>query len=526
MVDQVGLAPPERLRPADCIVPGLMAALAFLLQAIALGNYGYFRDELYYIACSNRLAWGYVDHPPLSIALLALTRALLGDGLWAIRLPALLALSGAVFSTGLIARSLGGGRFAQAVAGVALIANPTIMGSSSFYSMNALDLLFWAALALILSETLRTGKANGWLLFGLVAGLGLLNKYSVAFLGGTLVVALLLTRYRRHFLYWQLWLGGFIAGALFVPHLLWQLRNGFPTLEFMYNASHFKNTDLPPHLYLLTQVLEMGPFNAILWGGGIIWACWPRRVTTEATATPDARPRLLASIFLLLLAFYAFSTGAKPYYMATAYTFMLPVGAYALEALSRPRPWLVRIPAVGLLSLGAAVTLPIALPLLPPEASIRYITTIGIAPAPAEDSHDNPMPQHLADRFGWPEMAAEMTRAYKALPQDEQQDCVIVVMNYGAAAALEFFGDKETLPHILCGHNNYFLWRPRDIDPDVALVLTFDEEALRQSFREVEQVGMVTHPYAMPYENQKPIYRCKGLLAPMEDVWENLREFI
>ncbi len=66
---------------ATAILLGL-AALPILIAVVATnGSYGYFLDEFYYLACSEHLAWGYVDHPPLSIVLLALTRAILGNAL-------------------------------------------------------------------------------------------------------------------------------------------------------------------------------------------------------------------------------------------------------------------------------------------------------------------------------------------------------------------------------------------------------------------------------------------------------------
>ena len=513
------------LGASDLLIPGVFALLAVALQGVALGNYGYFRDELYYIACSNHLAWGYVDQPPLSIVVLGVARSLLGDSLWAVRLPALIALGAAMVLSGLLTRSLGGGRFAQAVTGIALLANPTILGETSFFSMNSLDLLFWSALALTLSETLQSGSGRGWLLFGVLAGLGLLNKYSVGFFGTAVVVALIFSRYRGQLLRPQLWLGGVVAFLLFLPHVIWQVRMGFPSLEFMYNASHFKNAHLPPHIYVLLQVVEMGPVNALLWGGGLVWALWPRHAAGGAPEA-DARPKLFALIFLLLLAFYAFSTGAKTYYMATAYSFMIPVGARALESVSRARPILLRTPAAALLCLGALITLPLGVPILAPETLLRYQARLGLAPTPGETSHRGLLPQHFGDRFGWPEMVAEITRAYTALKPEDQRNCVVVAMNYGEAGALEFFGDANALPPVVCGHNSYYLWRTVDLQPATALVPMKDPSKLLDIFEEVTQVGFIDHPYAMEYESELPLYLCRGRKVPMDGVWKMLRMFI
>src|SRR5678810_370283 len=122
-----------------------MAVLAFAVHIVvnALGGYGYFRDELYYIACSKRLAAGYVDQPPLSIFVMAATRRILGDSVFAIRLvPAI--LSGvSVALTGLLARRMGGGRAAIVLASLAFIAAPQMLGFHTYFSMNSLDILFW-----------------------------------------------------------------------------------------------------------------------------------------------------------------------------------------------------------------------------------------------------------------------------------------------------------------------------------------------------------------------------------------------
>ena len=92
-------------------------ALATVALHLATANvYGIFRDEYYYIACSKRLAWGYVDHPPLSIAVLTLSRMLFGEGQFALRIVPSLIGGAAVYLAGLIAREMGGKTLAQAVA--------------------------------------------------------------------------------------------------------------------------------------------------------------------------------------------------------------------------------------------------------------------------------------------------------------------------------------------------------------------------------------------------------------------------
>src|SRR5262249_52659067 len=124
-----------------------LAAISFALHLAALTRYGWFRDELYYVVCARRLAWGYVDQPPLSIAILAGIRALAGESLVAIRIAAALATSGAVFLTSRLAARLGGMRYAQMLAGLALMLAPIVIGVGRYFSMNAFDVLLWTLAA-------------------------------------------------------------------------------------------------------------------------------------------------------------------------------------------------------------------------------------------------------------------------------------------------------------------------------------------------------------------------------------------
>ncbi len=165
---------------AALAVPLAFAALKLILHAVAISRFGYFRDELYYIACSKHSAWGYVDQPPLSIALLALQRRLLGDSLPALRLLPALAGAATVVVTGLLARAFGGGRFAQALACLAVLLAPVYLVVDHYYSMNTFDTLFWALAALMLWRALEKGTARSWLLLGLLLGLGMLNKASTS----------------------------------------------------------------------------------------------------------------------------------------------------------------------------------------------------------------------------------------------------------------------------------------------------------------------------------------------------------
>ena len=233
-------------------------------------QYGYFRDELYYLASTNHLDWGYVEHPPLSIAVLALIRAAFGDSLPALRVvPALVGVT-TVCLAAVITRQLGGGRFAQGLAALAVAMSPVFLGTAHYYSMNVFDQLFWALAVSVLLRALDERRPFDGAVLGAVLGLGFLNKISILWLGTGMLIGLAFTPYRRVLREPWPWVAAFIAGVFALPYLLWQISHGWPTLEFMRNATAVKMADISPLRFLLDQVLSMNPGAAPVWLAGIV----------------------------------------------------------------------------------------------------------------------------------------------------------------------------------------------------------------------------------------------------------------
>src|SRR5689334_8660917 len=121
-------------------------AACFLIHFIVNlnGAYGFFRDELYYIACSDHLAWGYVDQPPFSLFVLKLSRMIFGDSLPAIRLVPSLAHAATIVMTGLIVKEMGGRTFAVFFACLCVFVSIIHIGMTLIFSMNAIDIVMWA----------------------------------------------------------------------------------------------------------------------------------------------------------------------------------------------------------------------------------------------------------------------------------------------------------------------------------------------------------------------------------------------
>jgi len=511
-------APPAPLNRRDVLFLGAfaLAKLAAHLVSVIFFRYGWFGDELYYLDCARHLAWGYVDHPPLAMALLALWTGVFGDSLLAVRLPAYLLGAGTVFMAGLITRELGGRRFAQGLTCLAVLIAGVFLATDSFYSMNAPDKLFWALAIYLAVRIVRRDLPRLWLLFGVVAGLGLLNQYSMGFLGLGLGAGMLLTSQRRQFRSLYLWGGAGIALLLFLPHLIWEIVHGWPSIEFMHNAMAYKIVGLPLPQFLLGQVLEGHPANVLLWLGGLV---------VGLLARDGGLRRMLSLSFLVIFLLLALS-GAKIYYLAPAFLLVLPPGAIWFEGLTEShRRWRAGLPAVMVVT-GLLVA-PMAMPLLRPARYLRYQAALGFGPPVEEHGAQGALPQHLGWRFGWPELVEEIAKVYDALLPEDRARCGIFIDGYGGAGAINRLGRDRGLPRAICGQNSHWLWGPRDYDGSVMIVYASDDarEWLSRIFRSVEEKGRLRHPYVPAYANGRVVYLCRDARESLADLWPQLKVY-
>jgi hypothetical protein len=480
------------------------------------GGYGIFRDEFYYLACAAHPAWGYVDQPPFSIIVLAAWKFIFGDSLFAIRLlPALLGAA-VVFLTGKMVQQMGGKRFAQVLAALAVIVAPQYLALHGFYSMNVFDHLAWTGLIYILIRIIKTNHSKLWLLFGVIAGLGLQNKISVLFLAFGLGIALLLTQHRRRLLDKYLWYGVGLAVLIFLPHIIWQIQNGWPTLEFMAYASKYKNVHLPPLQFFIEQVLGMNPATVLLWLGGLFYLLFGKALKSY---------RLFAIAYIAIFLLFIFQS-AKPYYLSPIYPILFAAGAMLFETVFSKRflGWL-RPATMGLFVAGGIFSAPLALPILPVEKYIAFAQRTGFAQKAEEHQEMGLLPQHFADMQGWEEMAADIAQVYHALPDSEQAEAAIYTQNYGEAGAVDYYREKYNLPPAICGHNNYYLWGTRGRSCRVLIIFGGKREDHLHVFESVTEEARFENPYVMPYENHRPIYLCRYPKLPFSQVWVHVKHF-
>lgn len=502
-------------RPAALDAPRALAVLAFALHAACGGRYGIFRDELYFIACGRRLAAGYVDQPP-GIALVArLASELAGTWVPGLRLPAWLASAATVLLAGRLAARLGGGAAGAALASAATLACGVLLALGHYLTMNAFEPALVLALALLLVRLADGADPRLWVAAGGVAALAVLFKYTAALVALALLAGMAATAARRA-LRTRWALAGAAVGLLGVlPNLAWQLAHGLPFLELVRNGQLQKNAPTSPAAFALGLLRDANPFLAPLWVGGLAWLLL-------RGAAPAARALGIgAALHLALLA----ATGGKAYYAAPVLPLLLAAGAAAAAPLLR-RPALRRAaPALAILTVAPA--LPLALPLLPEAAFVRWQAALGLKPEAMERKAYGVLPQIFADQHGWPELARGVAAAAATLTPAERARAAVFGQNYGEAAAVEVHGAALGLPPAVSGHNQYWLWGvPAGRGDPLIVISDAGEDCGGGAFRErVLAARLPASPWVMPYEDARWIWICKDLQRPLAELWPGLRSY-
>jgi hypothetical protein len=495
-------------RLAVGIVVALCSAKLLLHLFTSVRHYDYFRDELYYLDMARHLDWGYVDAAPL-IAVYARIALWMGGSLAALRILPALAGTALIALTILIARELGGGWYAQLLAGVSILLCPAVLSIDSLLTMNAFEPLFWMGCVWIIARILRTGDSRLWLWFGVLAGLGLENKHSTLSFGFAVAIALLLTHHRREFARPWIWVAGAIAIALFLPNIIWQIRHHFPTIEDLANVRREgKNVVLGPLAFVKEQIIDVHPILFPVWLSGLIWFL------------RDRRWRVLGLIFAVFFVLMEVAHG-KNYYVFPIYPMLLAGGSVVIERWLANRSAVVgttaRAAIVAVIVIAALPVIPLVTWMLPPERLLAYQNAIGFKPSKAEVHHESLLPQPVADQFGWPELTAEVAAIYNSLPPEERAQTGIWAGNYGEAGAINEFGPRYGLPRAWSRHQNHWYWGPPPQVFKNLIVIQWSLEDVRdsctsfQAFERYQRFGMD--------EENTPIYLCRGVTFDIQKIW-------
>ncbi|MDN5780540.1 MAG: glycosyltransferase family 39 protein [Luteimonas sp.] len=490
---------------------GLLLAIALarlLLHLLTNGQYGFHRDELAVLDDAHHLAWGYVAYPPLVPFLAHASMQLFGDSLSAFRAPSALAQALAVLFSGLIARELGGHRFAQAVAAIAVACVPFSMLAGSMLQYTSPDYLWWVLAAWVLLRLANGSDRRWWLALGLVIGLGMMTRYTMLFCAAGVVVAVLATSLRRQLANPWLWAGVVVSLLVFAPNAWWQWRHDFVYLDFVQHI-HARDVRIGRTGGFLTGQLMLGagPLLAWLWLVGLAWLAF----------AASARPwRVLAWLYATALLLFWLAS-ARDYYLAPAYPMLLAAGAVLLErgiARLRPRAAFAARGATALVLLAAlATTALVALP-------IALIGSQGWDVS--RKFHDN-----FAEQVGWPELVAQVAAVYNALPEAERARTAIYANNYGEAGAINRYGPAHGLPTAISGINSYWARGYGDVPPITVIVLGDDAQGIADTPATCTLAARVRIPHGVENEESghPDIYICRDLRFDWANAWPLMRSF-
>ena len=493
-----------------------IAACKLLVHLYSGRHYGYFVDELYYLACSRHLDWGYVDQPPLIAVTTWLARSTLGDSLPALRFLPAVAGAAEVVLTALIARELGGKRFAQGLAALAALVAPGFLAANSLLTMNAFEPLFWMGCAYLLIRIIKTGNSKLWIWFGILAGFGLENKHSMLIFGAGIVLGLILTTQRRTLASPWPWLGGALAFLIFLPNLLWNIHRHFPFLQAHTNIQRSgRDVPLGPLAFFAQEILTMLPLNLPIWLAGLWFYFFSK---------PGKPFRALGWAWVFTAAVVV-TLSPRIYYLYPAFPVLFAAGSVMWEMwLEQPRYQWLKFAYPSLMVALGAVFSPLVTPILPPETYIRYTKALHLQPPKLERHRLGPLPQLFADQFGWEEMTATVARVYNSLPPEVRAKTAIFGQNYGQAGAIDLFGPKYGLPSALSGHMSYFYWGPRNYTGESMIVMQGQQQDLERYYTSVQKGASVYHPYSMPYEHFDVFY-CRGLKRPLKELWPQVKNW-
>lgn len=485
--------------------------MTLCVHLVANPHYGFFRDELYFIVCGRHPALGYVDQPPLAPLLAAWSQSF-GTSLFALRAVPAVCAAGAVYAACLFAAELGGGPFALALTGLVAFAAPEMMAFGERLSPDMIEVWTWPLIALAVLRIVKGGSPRLWLWAGVLTAIAAWSKYSVALFDLSLLAALLLTRERWVLRSWWFAAGALLAVVAILPNAWWQWANGFPMLTLLQNDYGKFLLKHPP--FPIQQIMIMSPLLSLVWLIGLY------------ALLRAAQTRFLGLTYLILIA-VMWAMDAKNYYPAPIYPYLVAAGGVAIAGWARRRA--VRTAIVAAVVAFALPSTPFVLPVLPIRTFVAYQEALGRLfgiSFHVDRNAGNDIPiQYYADMTGWPHMAEVVASAYAALPAAERARAAIFAHNFGEASAIDVFGPRLGLPPALSGNNTFWIWGPLGYSGDVLIDVNGDAAADRGRFRSVRRVSVIHNPLAMPYENNVPVYLCRGIREPLAALWPKLKNY-
>lgn len=496
----------------------IISLLNLLIYFISVSfiKYDLSADELYYLACANRLDFGYVDHPPLSVWILSFWKFLCGDSIFVIRiLPAIIS-SATVVLIGLFTVKLGGGKNSVIIATITFMLLPVFLGASTIYSLNIFDFFFWILSSYIYLVIIQSEKSKLWFVLGGVIGLGLLNSTTIIWLITGIIIGTVFTPVREDLKTKYPYIAAGIALLIFSPYIIWNLTNNFVHIDFIREAASRNYGSLSPVSYLLDLLLILNPLSVLIWVPGLLFYFYNRNSGPYSA---------FGYIWLVTIAVLFLNWHSKAEYVAPSFQILFAGGAIMIvkwnAKLNRIKYALVT-PVVVLGMLLA----PLAHPFLPLSNFIDYQSWVNLKAPVNEENGKELLPRYSAGMIGWNDLANKVSEVYLFIPDDIRRNTLVYCSNYGEAGAFEYYRDKYELPGVICPQNSYSNWWSEKRNPSTIIFIGGSIGEYLDYFETVEVGGFYKSKHGIPYRNNTTIFICRGFKGALEKIRRRDKTFI
>ena len=474
----------------------LLFALVKFASGMLLAGYGTYelhRDEYLYLDYGRHLAWGYLEVPPLT-ALQSWVTLALGGGFFLVKMWPLLWGSLTVYVVVRLAQRLGGGPWAQALAGVCYLG--TAFGRLNLlFQPNSFEVFsFTLATYLLVRHAQPDGRPRHLYWLGVVLGLGVLNKFTTFFFGAAVLAALLATA-PRTLARRPVWVAVALALLVCGPTLTWQVAHGLP---FRHHMALLHDEQL-----VHVSATDFWRDQLLLCSAGLL--VWVPGLAAALLGRPQPAARAVGVLYVAGLALLTLLHG-KSYYALGYYPALFAVGAVWWQARLAGGQWPARLVQVALLLVPVLLTLRLA-PIIYPVLAPARMAALGQQPFyqkigvfRGNDGQTRPLPQDYADMLGWRELADKIWATYQALPDSARASVLIKCDNYGQAGAINYYNRGRGLPLATSFNGSYLYWFPAQPARPWRYLLLVGEghpDELRPWFQQWQKVGEVANPYAL-----------------------------
>jgi hypothetical protein len=496
----------------DSITPWiiLIAILNVLLHLAFYNTLGFHRDELLYFSLGQHLSAGYASVPPFTGFIAWLMIHISGYSLLSARIIPILLSGVLVFLGAAITKELQGKHYAQVLTALAICVTPLNLRGFTLFMPVCFDVFFWSLIFWLALKWINTKSDKYLLLLGLAAGLGMLNKYLVALEIFGLLAAFLFSHYRTIFTRKAFYLAILIALVVFLPNIIWQIKNHLPVLIHMKALNDTQLVHVN-RLAFFTDQIFMSTMAIILFIPGIIFLCFGKSMKPY-------RPVAVASVLVLFL--LALLKG-KSYYTIGLFPFWIAAGGVFWELKLKRNFLKILLPALMLLF--TIPILPMGIPIYKAEKLSEYFARVkdkyGFDMVLRwETGQIHSLPQDYADMLGWDEMASITAKTYEQVP--DKKATVIYAENYGQAGAIMVIGKKYNLPEPVCFSESFFYWFPRNPDHEITNLIYINSELgedINKLFTDCRLIGKIENPLAREYGTG--VWLCTNPRSSFNEFW-------